>query len=437
MSYVPEERASAIEHTQNRDFWLLMAYATVLGIVSAVFSLIFLGVIGVGGKWYTLSDMGWLGGQWWWVAVAAGAGVIVGALRRAFKLPDDLPGLVADITTAHVDSKTVPGLVAVSAVSLIGGASLGPEKALGSVGGGVAGWMSDRHKRGDEFSKANTLDGFAGAYGGLLSSPVVAVMMVLELARPGGQRLNKALLGGIIASSVSFGIYFAIAGSIFVGIYQVPQFQYHSWNLLAGVGLGVLAAAVTTVMIGIFRLVGRLVKKAKMPPILRSTLGGAAFGIVGVLLPLTMFSGSAQLHDILANAAPLGAGLLAVVLLAKMFTFAVSSATGFVGGPIFPSLFVGGVAGVIVNLLFPSIPLGLAFACMLAAVPGSLVSAPFSMVLFAALMTQVGVLASAPILVAVATSYLAMTGVKYFIASRRNKPGAATAKTAAKPATED
>ena len=32
-------------------------------------------------------------------------------------------------------------------------------------------------------------------------------------------------------------------------------------------------------------------------------------------------------------------------------------------------------------------------------------------------------MAIAPILVAVATSYLAMTGVKYFIASRRNKPG--------------
>ena len=74
---------------------------------------------------HTISDMGWLGGQWWWVAVAAGAGVIVGALRRAFKLPDDLPGLVADITTAHVDSKTVPGTRRRLRCGFIGGASLG------------------------------------------------------------------------------------------------------------------------------------------------------------------------------------------------------------------------------------------------------------------------------------------------------------------------
>jgi len=35
----------------------------------------------------------------------------------------------------------VPAVVAVSAVSLIGGASLGPEKALGSIGGGAGTWI--------------------------------------------------------------------------------------------------------------------------------------------------------------------------------------------------------------------------------------------------------------------------------------------------------
>jgi hypothetical protein len=40
------------------------------------------------------------------VAVAAAAGVVVGLLRRLTRLPEDVPGLFADLQTGHVD----PGL---------------------------------------------------------------------------------------------------------------------------------------------------------------------------------------------------------------------------------------------------------------------------------------------------------------------------------------
>jgi H+/Cl- antiporter ClcA len=58
----------------------------------------------------------------------------------------------------------------VSAVSLIGGASLGPEKALGTMGGGAGSWIAARRGLGQEDSRVNTLAGFAGAYGGLFCS---------------------------------------------------------------------------------------------------------------------------------------------------------------------------------------------------------------------------------------------------------------------------
>ena len=82
------------------------------------------------------------------------------------------------------------------------------------------------------------------------------------------------------------------------------------------------------------------------------------------------------------------------------------------------------------------VPLGLAFTCLLAAVPGALAPAPFSMVLLAAFLTQVGGLQTAPILIAVVTAFLATEGVKYLMASRK-QAGAAVAKPAApaKPAT--
>ena len=158
----------------------------------------------------------------------------------------------------------------------------------------------------------------------------------------------------------------------------------------------------------------------KVPGIVKATLGGVIFGFIGVALPLTMFTGSAQLGTVLADAGTLGVGLLVALLIGKMLAFGVSQASGFVGGPIFPALFIGGTAGVLVHQLIPGLPLGLTFTCLLAAVPGSMIAAPFSMVLLAGFMTQVGALQTAPILIAVITAFLAMEGVKYLIAQRQH-----------------
>jgi len=149
--------------TQNREFWLLMGYAVALGVFGAFAGLVFMGVIGFGGRWYADADPGWFGGQWWWVAVTAGAGVVVGLLRRLTRLPEQIPGLIHDLQEGHVDPRMVPGVAVVSAVSLIGGASLGPEKALGSMDGGGGTWIGQRRNLSREDSQVCTLSGFGCA----------------------------------------------------------------------------------------------------------------------------------------------------------------------------------------------------------------------------------------------------------------------------------
>ena len=405
--------------TQKREFWVLMGYAVALGVFGAVAGLVFIGVITFGGTWYSDSHPGWFGGHWWWVAVTAAAGAVVGLLRRLTRLPHDVPGLFADLQTGRVDTRLVPGIVAVSTVSLIGGASLGPEKALGAMGGGAGSWLAQRRALSKEDSQVNTLAGFAGAYGGLFSSTVIVVLLILEVARPGGQRFAKALAAEIVASSVSFGIYFAVAGAVFLDHYQVPSYGFEVWQLLAGVPLGLFAALVVTLLVGLTKAAVRLFDRLKAPAIAKSTLGGVVFGIVGVALPLTMFSGSDQLTTVISDAGTLGVGLLAAILIGKLVTFAVSQGSGFVGGPIFPSLFIGGTAGILTHQVIPVVPLGLAFTCLLAAVPGALAPAPFSLVLMAAFLTQVGALQTAPILIAVVTAFLTIEAVKFLVASRK------------------
>ncbi|HWS44413.1 MAG TPA: chloride channel protein [Acidimicrobiia bacterium] len=124
--------------------------------------------------------------------------------------------------------------------------------------------------------------------------------------------------------------------------------------------LAVVATLLAVFTAGLTRLFTRL----PVPSIAKPTLGGLVFGVIGVALPLTLFTGSDQLKSVLRDAPTLGLGLLVAIVFAKVLAFAVSNGSGFVGGPIFPALLVGGAAGIAVHHGITSLPLGLALrAC--------------------------------------------------------------------------
>ena len=138
-----------------------------------------------------------------------------------------------------------------------------------------------------------------------------------------------------------------------------------------------------------------------------------------------------MIHD----GAALGAGLVIAVVFAKILVFALCEATGFIGGPILVMLFIGGTAGTATHLLIPGLPEGLAFATMFAAILGALVAAPFSLVVMAAITTQIGTLQLAPVAVAVLTAYLAVSGsgVLMALARRARTPAPSSSQGAAQP----
>ena len=237
--------------TRSPAFWLTVRYAVLLGVALAFAALAFLGLIKGGTKlWFTLpTDPGWFDGSLWWVAVTTGAGVLVGVLRRVLRVPAKLPGIFQELTAQRVEPSPVPAAVAVSLVSLVGGASLGPEAGLGLMGGGLGTWLSERRKLSEEARATNTLSGMSAAYGGLLSSPLLSTLLVLEVARPKARQFTETLVGALLSSSVAFAVYFPIAGSTFVGIYTLPSFKYHDWQLLAAVPLGLAAGGLALITI--------------------------------------------------------------------------------------------------------------------------------------------------------------------------------------------
>ena len=114
-------------------------------------------------------------------------------------------------------------------------------------------------------------------------------------------------------------------------------------------------------------------------------------------------------------------------MFAKILVFALCEATGFIGGPFLVMLFIGGTAGITAHVLIPGLPEALAFTAMFAALPGSLVAAPFSLILLGVITTQIGALQTVPVTIAVISAYLAVSGSGLLIAlaQRQRKPAAA------------
>ena len=416
-----EAGAGFLALDRSRSFWTAVGYAVAFGVVLAFAGLAFLGLLKGGtGLWFTPpKNPGWFSGNLWWVAVTAAAGVLVGVLRRAFRLPAMLAGTMKELQDGRVEPGTVLQAVAVSLISLAGGASLGPEDALGKLGGGLGTWISERRKLAPDISTVNTLSGMAGAYGGLLSSPILATSFVVELARPKRPGFAHTLIASLVSATAAFAVYFPIAGTTFLGIYALPPFKYQDWQLAAAVPLGLVAGALALVTVMAIGLLRKFTAPLAKRTILRPALGGIAFGLVGVALPLTLFTGTSQLQTLIHDGAALGAGVVVAVVFAKILAFALCEATGFIGGPVLVMLFIGGTAGIAAHLLVPGLPEGLAFATMFAALLGALVAAPVSGIVLVALTTQIGALQLAPVAIAVLTSYLAVSGSGVLIALAR------------------
>ena len=295
-------------------------------------------------------------------------------------------------------------------MSLAGGASLGPEDALGKMGGGLGTWISERRKLDEDVRATNTLSGMSAAYGGMLSSPILASIFTLEVARPraarSGTRSSEACWR---PQSRSRSIFRSRGRRSWASI-RCRHTSTEDWQLLAAIPLGLIAGALALVTIVAAGIMTKLLAPLARYTVLRPVIGGVAFGLVGVALPLTLFTGTDQLTTVIQDAATLGAGLLIAVVFAKILVFSLCEATGFIGGQFLVMMFIGGTTGMTAHVLIPGLPAGLAFAACSRRFQESLVAAPFTLILLAILTTQIGTLQTAPVAVAVLTAYLAVSG---------------------------
>jgi H+/Cl- antiporter ClcA len=400
---------------RDRGFWLRMGRAVIIGTLAGAAALAFTQIVRYGTSlvWPDDIDYGWMGGEWWWVALLGTTGLIVGVMRWLLPV-DEISGSLTIIQESSVDRSTALPAIAISIVSMVGGASLGPFDGGVRAGASVGDWYSSLRGLSETEREVSSASGINGALGGLLTAPVLASLLATELRWPVRRNLYRILLPSLTAAIFGFAVTFAIIGDTFLGVFELPGFDLEFWHLGLGVILGVAAASLSWVLGMTVYTIRRWILPAVGNQVVRATVGGVMLGLIAVAFPLTLASGKAQLGVAIENVEMLGAGLLIGVVAAKIIAIAISLTTGFIGGPVMPALFIGGTAGLAIHALFPGIPIALAFSAMLVAVPGVSVGAPFSMILLAVLTVGIGAVETVPAAIAVLTGYTLTAGLGWF-----------------------
>ena len=207
---------------------------------------------------------------------------------------------------------------------------------------------------------------------------------------------------------------FSFVGDTFLGVFELPGYDIEYWHLALGVVFGVVAATLSWLLGLTVFLLRYWVTPRITNDVVLAGFGGVALGVIAVALPLTLASGKSQLAFAIENEAQLAAGLLIAVVLGKILAVAISLTTGFIGGPVMPTLFIGGTAGLALHAIFPELPIALVVSCMLVAVPGVSIGAPFTMVFLAVLTVGIGAVETVPAAIAVVTAYTVTVGLGWF-----------------------
>ena len=250
------------------------------------------------------------------------------------------------------------GIVAAALATLSLGVVLGPEAPLIAIGSGLGVLAVHLVKR-DAPPMAAVVIGAAGSFAAiatLLGSPLVGAFLLMEMVGLGGPLMEIVLVPGLLAAGVGSLIFVGLNsltgfGSFSLTISSIPHVGSPTgaeflWAIAIGLGAALVAA-------GIFRLAAMLRPMIQRRRLLLTPLAGLAVGGLAVAFAAgtgrssseVLFSGQSALPTLVQHAASWTVGALLLLLVCKGLAYSISL-SGFRGGPIFPSMFIGAAGGI-------------------------------------------------------------------------------------------
>jgi H+/Cl- antiporter ClcA len=365
------------------SFYLLMVYAALFGALSSLLAAGYITLYNQGVEFFKQVSLFVLNINIWPLILLTGAGVVIGLLIKFLGQHGGL-GVAQQqyAKTGRLNPRDVPSILLQGFTALWSGAAVGPEGPLVFLTGGVGTFISDRLRLQKDDVQVLVYSSIAGAFGGFFGSPVVGAVGAIEYMFIKELNLYRHIIPGLLAAAVGWGVYYALLQTSYLGIYDFPNYDAPRlvdlwWAFL----VGVIAGLVGIMFKLIFGILHFAFSRLKKRPVLLGIIGGVVIGLIGSFLPLTLYSGQEQLLQIIHNPAAFGIGMLLLLVLVKSLLTSTSFATGFEGGPIFPSLFIGGTLGLALSKILPFVPEGVGVTAGMAGVASAIFPMPLTMIL--------------------------------------------------------
>jgi H+/Cl- antiporter ClcA len=267
--------------------------------------------------------------------------------------------------------------------------------------------------------------GVAGSFAAiatLLGSPLVGAFLLMEMAGLGGPMMELVLIPGLLSAGVGALIFVGLDNLTGFGTFSLnigtlphvgsPTGLEFLWAIVIGLGAAIVATA-------IFRFASLLRPLVQRKRILLTPVAGLAVGGLAVAFAAgtthgssaVLFSGQTALPSLVQQAAGWTVGALVLLIVCKGLAYAISL-SGFRGGPIFPSMFIGAAGGIALSHV-GGLPMIAGAAMGVGAMVAGALKMPMTAVLLPSLLFLSDAVALMPVvIVAVVVSYVVAIWIK-------------------------
>lgn len=283
-------------------------------------------------------------------------GIIIGLWKKKFgDFPEELNEVIKKVKKEKRYSyNNIFSLLGSALFPLLIGSSVGPEAGLTGIIAGLCTWVGDKLKRFFNEVQELTTIGITATIGTIFRAPIFGFVEPLESEEETTLPKTSKIVLYFTAILSSFGVFILLnqltgskGGLPSVGKPSFDNFNYFYVVILILIGI----------LLGYFYFIShKLVKVSfkllKDNILVKCIIGGLILGIIGTLIPLTMFSGEEQISIILETGTKIGIVLLIIISLLKVVLTNICIESGLKGGHFFPMIFAGISLGYAMSILF-------------------------------------------------------------------------------------
>ena len=351
--------------------------------------------------WHTVPEKA--GTRLLMIPVCAVGGAIVGLMHRSFgDYPEELDTVMGKIKKEKYYSYHPMSVMLLCAfLPLVLGASVGPEAGLTGIIAALCFWVGDNVNLAKQNAAWFSEIGEAVTLGQLFHAPLFGILAVEEPRQtdssmgerePSGEKGTISIAGPLTKPmklffyglSTASGFLTArgltlLFGEAMEGFPSFSEAEIHTVDF----ALLPVYILVGFLLYLIFEKADRLSEKAAehVPVIARETVCGVLIALMGLFIPIALFSGEEQMAELMKDYGVYSAGFLIGVCIVKLILTAFCIRFGLKGGHFFPIIFACVCMGYGISMLLfadPSEHLAFAAAIVTASTLGAQVKKPFA-----------------------------------------------------------